>query len=360
MWGSSLDGMDLALCQFNMKNGEVVHWELKQAGTLPFSREWQERLAALPAESAFELAHANADFGHYMAGLVQTFFAKNNLGATDVDLIASHGHTIFHEPEAGFSTQIGDGAFLAAVTGCAVVDDFRAADVALGGQGAPLAPIADKLLFPGYDFYLNLGGIANITCNAGGKFIAFDITGTNQLLNALALKAGLPFDKDGALAATAEVDAIFLKKLNSLPYFEQSYPKSLSNQWVQKKLVSLCLAESGTIPGKLRTVCEHIAMRTAGAMEAIVEKEKFRKKEYRLFATGGGALNTFLMECISNQCKRLGQVEIVLPDTKIIQFKEACLTALLGVLRLEEIPNCICSVTGASKDAIGGVIHSAQ
>ncbi|MFQ5446145.1 MAG: anhydro-N-acetylmuramic acid kinase, partial [Saprospiraceae bacterium] len=360
MSGSSLDGLDLALCHLEVAEGKVVHWELHQAGTLPFSEQWQKRLAALPAATAFELACAHADFGRYMGKLVQAFFSKNTLRAKDIDLIASHGHTIFHEPTSGFTTQIGDGAVLAAATGCTVVSDFRSADMALGGQGAPIAPMADKALFPGYDFYLNIGGIANITCDAGGKYIAFDITGANQLLNALAREIGLPFDKDGALAATGQTDPAFLKKLNSLPYFERPYPKSLSNQWVQKNLVSLCLEGAGSIPGKLRTVCEHIAMQTAGAMTAILEKEDFRKESHRIFATGGGALNTFLVECIREKCSGNGRFDLVLPEAKIIQFKEACLMALLGVLRMEEVPNCMAPVTGASKDAIGGAIYSAQ
>jgi anhydro-N-acetylmuramic acid kinase len=360
MSGSSLDGLDLALCHLKVADGSVVHWELKQAGTLPFSEQWQNRLAALPASSAFELALAHADFGRYMGELVQAFFSENALRAKDIDLIASHGHTIFHEPASGFTTQIGDGAALAAVTGCTVISDFRSADVALGGQGAPIAPMADRVLFPGYDFYLNLGGIANITCDAGGRFVAFDVTGANQLMNALAREAGQPFDEDGALAASGETDPAFLKKLNNLPYFEQPYPKSLSNQWVQENLVSLCLASPGTISGKLRTACEHIALQTAGAVNAILEKEDFRKESYKIFATGGGAFNKFLMKCIRGKCNQKGRFEIVLPEAKIIQFKEACLVALLGVLRMEGVPNCINSVTGASKDAIGGAIYCAS
>lgn len=360
MSGSSLDGLDLALCRLEVADGKAVHWELHQTTTLPFSEQWQKRLADLPVAGAFELARAHADFGRYMGELVQVFFSENALRANDIDLIASHGHTIFHEPASGFTTQIGDGAALAAATGCTVVSDFRSADVALGGQGAPIAPMADRVLFPGYDFYLNIGGITNITCDAGGRFIAFDITGANQMLNALAHQMGKPFDEDGALAASGETDAALLKKLNSLPYFEQPYPKSLSNQWVQKNLVSLCLAQTGPIPGKLHTACEHIAGQTVAAVAAILEKENFRKEGYRIFATGGGALNKFLMKCIREKCSRKGRIEVVLPEVKIIQFKEACLMALLGVLRMEGIPNCISSVTGARKDAIGGAIYSAS
>ncbi|MBI5915642.1 MAG: anhydro-N-acetylmuramic acid kinase [Bacteroidetes bacterium] len=358
MSGSSLDGLDVAFCRLDTEQQgssfRVEKWELLEAATLPLSTEWQARLRQLPTASAFELANAHAAFGRYLGGLVNAFFTKRKLTASEVDLIASHGHTIFHEPAKGFTLQIGDGAALAAVTGCTVVSDFRTADVALGGQGAPLAPMADKVLFPGYDFYLNLGGIANITCNTNGRFVAFDVTGANQVLNALAGEVGQPFDEGGKLAASGRFDGSLFEKLNRLPYLHEPYPKSLSNQWVQENMVTTCLQAPGPVEDRLHTVCQHVAFQLAQSFRQVVENERFRKEKYHLLATGGGAFNGYLMQCIQ---EKNPNVELVIPSENVVKFKEACLMALLGVMRLEGVPNCMSSVTGARRDAVGGGVY---
>lgn len=358
MSGSSLDGLDLALCRFETAKQEsdfqLEHWELCLAETLPFSEEWQEHLRKLPSASAFQLAAAHVAFGHYLGELVQQFLTQNQLEPAAVDLIASHGHTIFHEPACGFTLQIGDGAALAARTGCAVVCDFRSADLALGGQGAPLAPVADKMLFPGYDFYLNIGGIANITCNANGRFVAFDVTGANQVLNALANLLGQACDQSGKLAAAGKVDGQLLTTLNSRPYLDAPYPKSLSNQWVVENMVKTCLQADSPIPDRLHTACRHIAFQLGRSTKQVIKNEHFEKEKYRMLATGGGVFNDFLIQSIREENQG---VEIVIPPEKTVNFKEACLMALLGVLRLEGVPNCISSVTGAEHDAIGGAFY---
>lgn len=355
MSGSSLDGLDIAYCRLvtAWEGGVflVKNWELLRADTLPFTEAWQERLRQLPSASAFDFCSAHAEFGHYIGGLVNHFFEKNGLSNVQVDLIASHGHTIFHEPARGFTVQIGDGAALANATGCTVINDFRTADVALGGQGAPLAPMADKLLFPGYDFYLNLGGIANITCHAA-RIVAFDVCGANQALNALAnLAGGLPYDKDGLLAASGQLDSSLFEIINNQPFFAEQYPKSLSNQWVRQHLTEACLAASSPIADRLHTVCQHIAVQLAGSVRQVVENECFTKEKYQLLATGGGAFNGYLMQCIQ---QHLPNVEVVVPNEDVVKFKEALLMALLGTMRVEGAPNCIASVTGASRDALGG------
>ena len=179
MSGSSLDGLDIAFCKFKVENDIVLNWELLKAETIPFSEMWYSRLAHLPTQSALVYAKTHVYFGHYMGELVIDFMSRNNILP---DFISSHGHTIFHHPDKRMTAQIGDGGALAATTGLMVVSDFRTQDIALGGEGTPLAPAADKYLFNGYDFYLNIGGIANISCNANGKMIAFDIGGANQVL----------------------------------------------------------------------------------------------------------------------------------------------------------------------------------
>lgn len=356
MSGSSLDGLDVAYCRLDTAWEEgtflVNNWELLLADTLPFTTDWQQRLRELPTASALEFCSAHAAFGHYSGKLVNQFFEQKKLDATAVDLIASHGHTIFHEPVKGFTVQIGDGAALAATTGCMVVCDFRSADVALGGQGAPLAPMADKMLFPGYDFYLNLGGIANITCRTpSDQFVAFDVCGANQALNALANLLGQPFDADGQLAASGQLDPVLWEKINGQDFFTQSYPKSLSNQWVQQHLTKICLEATSPIPDRLHTVCQHVAHQLALSVQQVLEREHFTKGKYRLLATGGGVFNGYLMRCIQ---QHLPNVEMVIPSENVVKFKEALLMALLGVMRLEGAANCLASVTGAKMDAVGG------
>jgi anhydro-N-acetylmuramic acid kinase len=361
MSGSSLDGLDIALCRFDAerKGREffLAAWELLRAETTSFSETWQKRLRELPFVSGFELAEAHADFGRYMGELVQLFFAKHNLKSDQIDLIASHGHTIFHEPAKGFTVQIGDGASMATITGCKVACDFRSSDVSLGGQGAPLAPISDKMLFPGFDFYLNIGGIANVTCLAERTFIAFDVTGANQVLNTLANLVGQSYDHDGHLAANGLLDEFLFEQLNSLPYLESPYPKSLSNQWVQENMVKPCLQAKSSVQDRLHTVCRHIALQLKKSMLQIIEHEHFAKEKYQMLATGGGVFNNFLMQCIREESPG---VEVVIPTGSVVSFKEACLMALLGLLRVEELPNCISSVTGASRDAVGGAIYCSR
>jgi anhydro-N-acetylmuramic acid kinase len=362
MSGSSLDGLDIAYCRldtaweagvFGVKN-----WELLHAGTLPFSKEWQQRLLALHTASALAFFEANAAFGHYLGELVNQFFEEKKLSPASVGLIASHGHTIFHEPQRGFTVQIGDAASLAAATGCRVVAEFRTADVALGGQGAPLAPMADKLLFPGYDFYLNLGGIANITCHVAGaeRIVAFDVCGANQALNALANLVGLPYDAGGQMAAKGQFDPMLFEKINSSDFFGQPYPKSLSNQWVQHHLTQICLQATSPIADRLHTVCQHIAAQLERSVNQVIGNESFTKEKYQLLATGGGVFNSYLVQCIE---QHLTNLEVVIPSENLVNFKEALLMALLGVMRLEAAPNCIASVTGAKRDAVGGGVYLA-
>ncbi len=359
MSGSSLDGLDIAYCRFetsgNKNNFIVEKWELLQAETYPFSDFWKTRLRQLPGGSAFELMDAHAAFGAYLGELINRFVLDKNIDRQEVDLIASHGHTVFHEPAHGFTTQIGDGAAMAVTAGCTVINDFRSADIALGGQGAPIAPIADKMLLPGYDFYLNLGGIANITCNINGRFIAFDICGANQILNALANELNLPFDDNGNISATGELIPGLLEKQLILPFFKNNYPKSLSNQWVRDNQTVIFLENNNPIKNKLFTATELTAHLISESINIIIEKENFNKKNYNLLVTGGGAYNSFLINRIQYYLSER-KIELIIPDKKIIDFKEASLMAMMGVMRMENLPNCLASVTGAERDVIGGAV----
>jgi len=355
MSGSSLDGLDLAFCEMTFaENGALNAWNLVAADTLPLSEHWKKTLAELPAGSALQLAEAHAAFGEYVGELVNAFLEKHQLAP---DFIASHGHTIFHYPNKRFTTQIGDGAAIAARTRRMVIDNFRAQDVALGGQGAPLAPMADRVLFSDYDFCLNLGGIANLTFKAdGGRYVAYDLGGANQVLNALVQPIGLAYDDKGRLAARGNLNAPLKAKADALPFFSLPYPKSLGNDWVRRELIPLFVAADCSLEDKLHTACVQLAEQIAAHIAQTLKREGVHRAGYKLLATGGGALNDFLMDCIRKSCAAQN-IEVVVPDARIISFKEAILMALLGALRVMGLPNCIASVTGASRDAVGGAVH---
>ena len=359
MSGSSLDGLDLALADFEWADAaqSSVRYDLIAAETLPFSETWIQRLKDLETQNGLVFAKTHAYFGHYLAELVAQFRAKYPF---EVALISSHGHTIWHQPDKAFTVQIGCGAALAALTGVDVACDFRTQDIAIFGQGTPLAPIADRYLFGGYDFYLNIGGIANITCHTDThKYLAFDTSAANQPLNFLANQLGMEYDKDGAVAASGQVQTALLEKLHQLPFLSETYPKSLSNQWVKGVFTPLVAAFPAPTADLLATVVEHIAIETANAVKMIIEKEKLAAKPRRLFATGGGALNTFLMQRVAEHCKNY-QVEVVIPSKDIVQFKEALLMGVLGFLRVHNVPNTIATVTGAQRDTIGGALHKGK
>ncbi len=356
MSGSSLDGLDLAYCELRLTKGRAepaVEWQLLAAETLKYPEKWVARLAHLPVQDGNTLAKTHVYFGRYMAELVNTFIQKHDI---QPDLIASHGHTVFHEPERMMTLQIGDGAALAALTGIPVACDFRTHDIALGGEGTPIAPAADRYLFPGYDFYLNIGGIANVTCNADGKFIAFDTSPANQVLNLLAQQIGLPYDADGQIARKGTLNESLFSTLNTMEYCQADYPKSLDNNWIREQVFPLFLPSDIPIPDLLHTATQFIAKQIGGSLQKVIQKEQLHQENYRMLVTGGGGLNTYLMDCIRQACEPI-QTEIILPERDIIDYKEAILMALMGLLRLERIPNCFSSVTGAERDTIGGAIY---
>jgi len=352
MSGSSLDGLDVVHCSMEItREPVVVSWKLLVGETLPFSDLWTRRLANLPSQSAMSFAQTNVYFSYYMAELVKDFIKRHNI---QPDFIASHGHTIFHYPDKRFTTQIGDGGALAAATGFPVVCNFRTQDIALNGEGTPLAPAADRYLFPGYDFYLNLGGIANITANINGKYIAFDTAPANQIFNALAQLSGADYDKGGTLAAAGSILPDLAEALSENDYYKKPYPKSLDNQWIRQQVLPLYYEYPGSIEDRMCTAIHQLVDETIRAIKTILQKEAFNKQGYRMLVTGGGAFNLFLMKILKEKAARELNIEIVIPENKIIEFKEAILMVLLGALRLEHLPNCFASVTGAKRDTVGG------
>ena len=279
MSGSSLDGLDLAYAELNYTTNNAITWKLLAAETLPLSEVWQTRLRDLERTDALTFARTNTYFGRYLAELVAVFMQQNQLKREDIDLISSHGHTIFHDPHRQYTTQIGCGGTLCALLQIDVACDFRTQDVALNGEGTPLAPIADYFLFEGHGYYVNLGGIANISANINHKMVAFDTSPANQILNRLAQKRGFDYDFNGNLARNGNINQLLLAQLANLDFYKKSYPKSLSNQWCQQDFYAKIEGFEETIENKLATMTAHIAQELACAVSEI------RKKEYVDFAT---------------------------------------------------------------------------
>jgi anhydro-N-acetylmuramic acid kinase len=341
MSGTSLDGVDLAYCEFNF-NGQWT-FRIIHAETVSYNEYWKGLLGNIHKGSAEDISVADCMYGKHLGELVKDFCRKNSIVP---DFISSHGHTIFHQPQKGFTWQIGSGAYLSAVSGFQVVCDFRSGDVALGGQGAPLVPVGDKLLFEKIDFCLNLGGISNVSYDHNGKRVAFDISPCNLVLNHFSMKRGMPFDEDGKLAENGTTHAGLLDKLNKVIYYSKSFPKSLGRENIENEFLPLIESFNLKVEDVLATLCEHIAIQISavtgnGAMERT------------MLVTGGGALNKFLINCMKEKCK----LNIIVPDRKIVEFKEALIFAFLGVLRLRGESNCLMSVTGASRDNCSGAVY---
>ncbi|TAF32156.1 MAG: anhydro-N-acetylmuramic acid kinase [Cytophagales bacterium] len=342
MSGTSLDGLDLAYCTFTKQNDQWFY-EIVEAETAEYDPPEQDRLYNAMTASGWDLVRLHKDFGHYMGRCVEQFCKKYNLKPY---FVASHGHTVFHRTDLGITFQIGSPADIAAQSGLPVVADFRSLDVAMGGQGAPLVPTGDRLLFSEFDYCLNLGGIANISYEENQQRLAFDIAPANILLNRLARRRGMAYDRDGLLAREGEVHATLLEQLNKLDFYKEAAPKSLGREWIDS-LVWPILEHSGLKEEDLlATVARHIAQQIG----AVIKKESPSK----LLATGGGVYHAVLME---NLAREVPQCQIVVPNSKIIAFKEALIFAFLGVLRWTGQPNSLASVTGAPLDLCGGAIY---
>ncbi|MBL7771429.1 MAG: anhydro-N-acetylmuramic acid kinase [Chitinophagaceae bacterium] len=345
MSGSSMDGLDIAYCTLEETGGNWTY-EITQADCIAFSKEWQEQLKNITALSARELFRCHTAFGKWMGEQLNAFIEKNNL-EHKVHFIASHGHTVFHEPQHGMTFQMGDGASIAAVTQLPVITDLRNMDVALGGQGAPIVPIGEQFLWKDYTHFLNLGGICNITFKQDGKHIAFDVCAANRILNVLAQEAGFDFDHEGKMAARGTINQDLLIALNDQEYFRKPFPKSLANEFGTETIYSILKEYSCSIDDKLRTVTEHIVMQ----IDAICTADG----EQRMLVTGGGAHNTFLLARLRDTLTAK-QMEVTVPDSELINYKEALVMAFIGVLRWREEENVLASVTGAQRNSIGGAL----
>ena len=356
MSGSSLDGLDIAFVEFH-ENAGKWQYEIKAADCLTYSDAWVKKLRSAIHLNALDYQLLHSEYGHYIGNKINDFIGHHQLHY-QVQLIASHGHTIFHSPAGKMTAQLGEGAAIAAVTGINVVSDLRAMDVALGGQGAPIVPIGEKLLLGDYSYFLNLGGIANISYNHPDKYIAFDVCPANRVLNMLAQDAGKTYDAGGELAASGTVNTDVLNMLNDLEYYQQSWPKSLANDFGTDVVYPLIKGSLSNTADALCTATEHIAIQISEAIQAL-NKNQLQTSNNKLLATGGGAHNSFLMQRLQILLASIG-VELVAPDKNIIDYKEAIIMALIGVLRWREENNVLASVTGASRSSIGGAVWIGQ
>lgn len=356
MSGSSLDGLDIVYAEFDESGGKW-NYEIKAAACIEYSNEWVQKLKNAPGLNAYEYCLLHSAYGKFIGQKVNEFIEANNLHHK-VQLIASHGHTVFHAPQFGATAQLGNGATIAAITGTNTVSDLRGMDIALGGQGAPIVPMGEKLLFKNYTYYLNLGGIANISVNIEGSpggYIAFDICPANRVLNMLAAKEGKRYDDGGSMTLNGTVNTALLTQLNNLEYYKKPYPKSLANDFGTDTLFPLIESFNLGTADCLRTFTEHIVQQIMYAVNSAQQPAK----NGEMLITGGGAFNRFLIERLSAELK-VFNIKVVIPATEIIQYKEALIMALLGVLRWREEDTVMHSVTGASRSSIGGAVWIGQ
>lgn len=343
MSGTSLDGVDLAHIFFTNNNGK---WEFAIAETItvPYSDLWVKRLKEAVGYSEDELTLLNKEYTALLGSVIKSFIEDN--GINDLDAVCSHGHTILHQPHNGFTLQIGNLPEIASIIGVKAVCDFRVQDVQLGGQGAPLVPIGDRMLFSLYRYCLNLGGFSNISFEEKGQRIAFDICPVNTVLNYYANQLGLEYDDRGLIAAKGKILLPLLSELNSLEFYKLPYPKSLGFEFVKEMILPLMDSYNASVEEKIATFTEHVAQQIANTVMGIGQGE--------LLVTGGGAYNDFL---IGRLKQLLQDTVIVVPDDKTIQFKEALIFALLGVLKLRGDVNVLSSVTGAAHDHSSGSVY---
>lgn len=338
MSGTSLDGLDICYAKF--QNIATWEFEIIKTETIPYSSEWKNRLLNAILLSAEDLLALDKEYGFYLGEKTQEFISKNNI--TDLDFIASHGHTVFHQPQRKFTLQIGDGRAIKLTTKKPVIYDFRSQDVLMGGNGAPLVPIGDELLFSQYDACLNLGGFSNISLQKNHQRIAFDISPVNVVLNYFAEKLGKNYDENGDFARNGAINFKILEELNALTFYQKPAPKSLGVEFVNSEIFPLLKDE---IPENIiATFTEHIAEQIA---------KVFSDNQLKtVLVTGGGTFNTYLLEKIRGK----SQTELIVPDENIINFKEALIFAFMGVLRLRNEVNVLCSATGSSDNHSSGII----
>ena len=345
MSGTSLDGLDMAYCHI-WKQQNRWEFEIRHSKSIPYDTTMQKKLQDAIKWPADRLLGFHNSYGSWLGQQVRTFIEDAEL---QVDYIASHGHTIHHQPKEGLTFQLGEGQHVANASGIKTICDFRTNDVALGGQGAPLVPIGDRLLFKSYDFCLNLGGISNISFELEGQRFAFDIGIANMLLNHITRQHGLPYDDGGKLAKKGTALPNFLAQLNALEYYSLPYPKSTGYEWFSEQIIPILNRFDAPMESLLYTSIHHICEQVVIQVNTLTHQS-----QHRLLVTGGGALNNYMMEVLQ---QKLGdKIQVVIPDKQLIEFKEALVFAFMGVLREVQEINVLHTVTGAKTDSSSGVV----
>ncbi len=339
MSGTSTDGIDLALCQFS----DTYEFKLLRFKSADYDRSWQKKLQNAHLLSGLDLLLLQNEFTLYTANAVKNFLKNNSI---QPDFIGAHGHTIFHQPENGLTFQMFNGALMAAETGITTVCDFRSTDVAYGGQGAPLVPIGDQMLYGEYAACVNIGGIANVSFDEKGSRVAYDIGPANLILNYLAAKEGKAYDENGLMASSGHMIPQLAEELNQLTYYKKSHPKSLGREWIEGILIPLISKYDFSTSDLLHTLTNHIAIQIGKSLSDLSDTGV-------VLVTGGGAHNGFLIERLQSYTK----MKVVVPEKELIDAKEAIVFALLGKLRLDEKVNTLFCVTGGRKDHSGGAVY---
>ena len=342
MSGTSLDGLDI--CSAEFKFDGRWSFQINDSICVEYSDDWKDKLRLAHKRSKTDLKRLGLEFGQFIGNQVNSFLTTRNI--PNPDLVCSHGHTVFHQPEKGITLQIGDGQEIADITRITCVSDFRSLDVSLGGQGAPLVPNGDELLFSEFDACLNLGGFSNISFKEDGIRKAFDICPVNIALNELAHCLNQPFDRNGELAKSGKLNEALLDTLNRLRFYAEENRPSLAREWVESTVNPILESVNLPVVDLLRTLVEHVAIQIARVTETKVAGG-------RVLVTGGGAYNSFLME----RMQQYSLADLIKPDKQVIEFKEALIFAFLGVMRSENQINVLRSVTGASRDSSSGIIH---
>lgn len=341
MSGTSLDGIDLAYITFQKETS--WSFNIHFAETIPYHNSWSSKLKNLTELSLEAISVIDEEYTDYLSDIIKKFIDRHQI--SNVDAVCSHGHTALHQPQNGLTYQIGNLPKIAGILNLKVVCDFRVKDVALGGQGAPLVPIGDKLLFSEYDHCLNLGGFANISTDHLGQRIAYDICPVNIVLNHYVNNLGFDYDDKGEIAKSGEIQPLLLQQLNELSYYSQSFPKSLGQEWVAKEIFPLIDSFQLETTDILRTFIEHVSIQITNNLQGV--------QKCNILVSGGGAYNDFLISRIKASTKHI----IIIPERNITEFKEALIFGLLGVLKLRDETNCLKSVTGASKDHSSGKVY---
>ena len=334
MSGTSLDGLDLVKCIFYKK--DKWYYKIEEGTTIQYSEKWSNILKTLHKKPLQKIQETNISYGSLIGKEINTFIKRNKF---NVDFIASHGHTIFHQPEKKYTLQIGDGQTIANTTKLLTISNFRELDVKLNGQGAPLVPVGDLHLFSKYKYCLNLGGFANISIKEPPTIKAFDICPVNIILNHLANRLGFDYDKNGELGKQGKCNTNLLNQLNNLIFYNQKAPKSLSREWLEENILNIIDIKEIDIKDLLATFYEHIGHQIGKFLQ-----------DKSVLISGGGAYNKYLCDKIS----KYADSEIIIAQKNIIDYKEAMIFGFLGVLKLRNETNCLKDVTGALKNNCGG------